>query len=166
VLVRPRTAEDVDECVRLLAAVHEQDGYPAYMGGSTFEEFLVTDDALATWVAVADSELVGHVALHRHTIPAAQTLASQALGRPIDELAVVARLLVGPEWRRSGAGQVLLDTATAEARRLGLAPMLDVCSLFTPAIAMYERHGWLRVGQVDLVFGDLEIAELVYVAPA
>lgn len=161
--VRPRTPSDVDECVRIAEAVHDQDGYPAYLATS-FKDFIVTDDALATWVAEHDGAVIGHAALHRHTIPDVLTIASDALGRPIDQLGVVARLFVDPERRQLGAGDALLEQATLEARSRGLWPILDVCSDFTAAITLYERRGWTRVGHVDLVFGDLALTELVFIA--
>jgi GNAT superfamily N-acetyltransferase len=164
VQIRLRTDGDVDACVRMAEVVHERDGYPAYVA-TGLRDFLVTSDALEVWVAEDDGQVIGHVALHGHTIPAVLDIASQAVGRPVSGLGVVARLLVDPEARQHGAGEALLEVATAKSWALGLWPILDVCSRFSAAIALYERQGWRRVGQVDLVFGDVELEELVYVAP-
>jgi GNAT superfamily N-acetyltransferase len=165
VLVRPRTEGDLDECVRVAGVVHELDGYPAYLA-TDIRTFLVSSDALAAWVAEHNGRVVGHVALHRHTLPAVMDIAGAALGLPADRMGVVARLLVDPVARHLGAGLRLLDTATAEARAHGLWPILDVCSHFLPAISLYERRGWTRAGSVDLTFGDVEIEEVVYLGPA
>jgi GNAT superfamily N-acetyltransferase len=164
VLVRPRNDDDLDECVRMAEVVHEQDGYPAYVA-TDLRAFLVTSDALAAWVAEHEGRVIGHVALHRRTLPAVLDAAGSALGLPVEKLGVVARLLVRAESRHLGAGLQLLQTASAEARARGLWPILDVCSRFAPAIALYEGCGWRRVGSVDLVFGEVEIEELVYVGP-
>jgi GNAT superfamily N-acetyltransferase len=164
VLVRPRTEDDFDECVRIGGVVWRRDGYPAYLG-TDMRTFLVTSDSLAAWVAEDDGRVIGHVALHRQTIPAVLDMAGRALARPVDRLGVVARLLVDPDARQRGAGKLLLEAATAEAWARGLWPVLDVCSRFGPAIALYERCGWVRAGSVDLVFGDVEIEELVYLGP-
>jgi GNAT superfamily N-acetyltransferase len=165
VLVRPRTDADLDECVRLAEVVHDRDGYPVYLA-TDLRTFLAAPDAVAAWVADDEGRLIGHVALHRQTIPAVMVIASAASDVATDQLGVVARLLVDPEVRHQGAGRLLLEAATGAARSRGLRPILDVCSRFGPAIALYERCGWINVGQVDLGFGDLKIEELVYLGPA
>jgi GNAT superfamily N-acetyltransferase len=164
VLVRPRHDDDLDECVRIAKIVHERDRYPAYLP-TGLREFLFGSDALAAWVAEDGGRVIGHVALHRRAIPAVLDLASDALALPVDRLGVVARLLVDPAARRRGAGESLLDVATGGAWARGLQPILDVTSHFASAIALYEGRGWRRVGQVDLVFGDTQITELVYLGP-
>ena len=160
-LVRRRTEDDLDQCIGLAAAVQARDGYPVHLD-TDLRSFLVTDDARATWVAEHDGHIAGHVALHRHTLPAVLAIASEALRRPVDQLGVVARLLVDPDGRQRGTGRALLEAATREARTLGLWPILDVCDRFGPAIALYERNGWVRGGQVSLRLDGREIVELVY----
>jgi GNAT superfamily N-acetyltransferase len=48
---------------------------------------------------------------------------ANALGRPADQLAVIARLFVSPRARGKGAGRLLLETATTEALSRGLWPV-------------------------------------------
>jgi GNAT superfamily N-acetyltransferase len=164
VLVRPRSDEDLDQCVRMAGAVHRQDGYPAFLD-TDFRTFLVAPDALAAWVAEDAGQVVGHVALHQLTIPAALAIASDALGQPVDRLAVVARLLVAPAARQRGVGGLLLDAATEEARARSRWPILDVCADFGPAVALYEARGWVRAGSVPLHLDGRDIEELVYLGP-
>ena len=64
--IRRRTNDDLVRAVDLAELVHELDGYPRYLPGD-LRSFLASEDALASWVAVEGSELVGHVALHRRT---------------------------------------------------------------------------------------------------
>lgn len=78
---------------------------------------------------------------------------------------MVARLFVAPTCRRAGAGGRLLQAATAAAEARGLAPILDVATHFMPAIALYEKHGWTRVGSVTVPFSDRDLHEFVYVGP-
>ncbi len=165
-IVRPRTPEDLDACVAVARAVHERDGYPPYLPDGDFTRLLVNDDALAVWVATADAEIVGHVALHRHSTPAAMTLATDALGCDESELAVVARLLVAPERRRQGIARQLLDTAVAHGRASGRIPILDVWTGLPDAIAMYDRLGWRRLGPVAFTPPERDpMQEIVFVAP-
>jgi GNAT superfamily N-acetyltransferase len=155
----------MDACVRLAEVVHERDGYPAYLA-TDLRTFLSAPDALAAWVAEAEGQIIGHVALHRRTIPAAMSIAADALTCPADQLGVVARLLVCPDVRRRGVGRALLEVATQEARTLGRWPVLDVSDQFEPAVALYQHSGWVRAGQVHLELDGQAIEELVYLGPA
>jgi GNAT superfamily N-acetyltransferase len=164
VLVRARSEEDLDQCVRVAEAVRQLDGYPVFLD-SDFRTFLVAPDALAAWVVEDAGRVIGHVALHQRTIPEALAIAGHALGRPVDQLGVVARLLVAPSARQRGVGRLLLDTATREARARSRWPILDVCADFGPAVALYEAQGWVRAGSVPLHLDGRYIEELVYLAP-
>ena len=155
----------MDACVRLAEVGHERDGYPAYLA-TDLRTFLSAPDALAAWVAEAEGQIIGHVALHGRTIPAAMSIAADALTCPADQLGVVARLLVCPDVRRRGVGRALLEVATQEARTLGRWPVLDVSDQFEPAVALYEHSGWVRAGQVHLELDGQAIEELVYLGPA
>ena len=165
-LVRPRTPADRAACLALLDVVHELDGYPPWLGPGLVP-FLESPDALAAWVAVGDGEVVGHVALHGSGPRAAIDRACDATGLPADRLAVVARLLVSPRYRRRGVGRSLLMAASAEATGRGLRPVLDVARQFTGAVALYESCGWTCAGPVTFDFGDGSTLEShVYVGPA
>lgn len=148
VVVRPRVVADLPACARIASDVHVLDGYPAYLPSRHFAKFLSSPDAIERWVAELDGEVVGHVALHRRTVEAAMVLAAAAFRVPEHELGVVARLLVSPDARRLGVGARLLDQAASEARARSLVPILDVAVMYAPAIALYERLGWERLGTV------------------
>ena len=165
-LVRPRTPADRAACLALLEVVHELDGYPPWLGPG-LGPFLESPDALAAWVAVADGEVVGHVALHASGPHAAIDRACQATGLPADRLGIVARLLVSPSYRRRGVGRSLLMAASAEAGRRGLRPVLDVARQFSGAVALYESCGWTCAGPVTFALDDGSTLEsYVYVGPA
>ncbi len=54
---------------------------------------------------------------------------------------------VAPELRRRGVADALLDAALREAEALSLAFItLEVRASNTAAIALYEKHGYVRVG--------------------
>jgi GNAT superfamily N-acetyltransferase len=164
--VRPRQERDLDDCEQIARLVQSVDGYPAYVPGNDLRRFLVSPDALAAWVAVARGDIVGHVALHRRSSEPVMNLASRALGVDAARLGVVARLLVTPSTRRSGAGRLLLETATAAARARSLVPILDVGTRHAAAIALYDAAGWTRLGTIEVEFrGGVSLEEFVYVAP-
>jgi GNAT superfamily N-acetyltransferase len=165
VVVRRRVDADITHCVAIAELVHERDGYPIYLP-TDLEQFIVSRDALAAWVAVDGASIVGHVALHPTSMPQVMTCARDFLGAGV-EIGVVARLFVAPSCRRRGVAQRLLATAAAEARARGLAPILDVVTTLVNAIALYDRAGWVCAGTVRLYLPDgSELDELVYVAPA
>ena len=93
-------------------------------------------------------------------------MASQALILPVDQLGVVARLMVSPDARREKIGRTLLNAASSEAIGRGLWPILDVVTTFEAAVHLYESCGWVRVGQVTFRFHDGgSVEEFVYLGP-
>lgn len=165
-VIRDREPSDRDALLRLVRVVHESDDYPARLPGD-LGAFVYDPGAAGAWVSATDEgAVVGHVALHRHSTPGVLDLASEALDRQADDLLVVARLLVHPDYRRRGVGAALLGHATAAARRSGARAILDVATHYAAAIALYERVGWLRIGTVTADIGlGAPLQEHVYVAP-
>jgi GNAT superfamily N-acetyltransferase len=109
--------------------------------------FVSAPEALASFVAVVDGQVVGPVCVSPSSSPAVLALATRAPGQPKEQLAVVARLLVSPRRRRLGIAQGLLVDALAEVSRHGRTPVLDVATHFHKAIALYEHCGWRKVGR-------------------
>jgi GNAT superfamily N-acetyltransferase len=148
----------------LAEAVRASDGYPPRS-----PDLFTGPEVLAAWVAVAEGVIVGHVGLHQTSAEAVMTLAGKATGRPVERLAIVARLLVAPTSRRQGLGRRLLSHAVNEAHHADRWPVLDVAREFAAAIALYEACGWTRVGGVAFQFHDgdaLRDAEsFVYLGP-
>jgi GNAT superfamily N-acetyltransferase len=163
--VRARTDADLPACEGLVAAVHDQDGYPLYFPGRNARTLLTRPDPLAALVAVKGDEVVGHVALHAgHETPMA-VLAALELQCEVDQLGVVARLFTATTHRREGIGRVLLNVCTNEAHARCLLPVLDVSLELRAAIALYESCGWTRLGTVNVELPDGRILpEYVYVA--
>ena len=166
VVIRPREAADLSGLVEIAEAVNRLDGYPPYFPDRDFVAFLVSDDALAAWVAEVDGRLGGHVALHGRSSKKVMEAAGTALSVPQDRLGVVARLLVAPDLRRAGIGRALLDTAAESCRARGLRPILDVGVALTKAVSLYDSAGWQRLGQVTVQFGGrFTFDEFIYAAP-
>jgi GNAT superfamily N-acetyltransferase len=145
--------------------VRRRDGYPPHLPDE-LRRFVAEPSAFAAWVAEIEGDVVGQVALHPRSSDEVMAFASDAIGEPADRLGVVARLFVAPSARGRGAGGALLSAATAEAVDRGLVPILDVGTHFAPAIALYEKHGWVRLGEVVLRFRDVDLHEFVYVNPS
>lgn len=164
--VRHRLDEDFAELERLAEVVHEVDGYPLYLP-TDLRGFLVSSEAHGAWVARRDGALIGHIALHPGSWEGVMELGRAATGLTDESLAVVARLLVAPSARRHGIGRVLLRTATTQAHRIGLRPILDVAVKYTSAIQLYEDEGWERVGSVQFPMPDGQtVEEYVYLGPS
>lgn len=165
-IVRPLQPADHARLATLARAVHRRDGYPPHLPEDDVPSYVVSEDALGAWVALDDRLVVGHVALHTAAFADGIDVAVAELGLERSDFGVVARLLVDPTVRRSGIGRRLLDRAVTECRRRGLVPILDVVDRFEPAIGLYERAGWRRLGSIELELPDgSELREHVYVAP-
>jgi GNAT superfamily N-acetyltransferase len=146
----------------LIRHVHATDGYPVILQDDV-QSFLITTNSLAAWVADDASLVKGHVSLHTVWSDAVAELACPALSCDRSDLGAVSRLFVAPDTRGTGVGRALLDTATHEARRRGLHPVLDVVTTYQPAIALYEHAGWTRLGTTTLEMPNGQpIAEHVY----
>jgi GNAT superfamily N-acetyltransferase len=166
VLIRERQEEDLAASTQLAHLVQDLDGYPPYLPGEQLSQFIQSSDAIAVWVADADGDLVGHVALHSRSSQAVMGRASGTVENPTERFGVVARLFVSPAARRTGVGRTLLQTAAAHAVGLGLRPMLDVATQFQPAITLYESCGWRRAVMVTVALPDgNSIDEFVFFAP-
>ena len=165
-LIRPRRDGDAAALEAIAYRTHELDGYPKYLPGD-LKSFIVDGGALGAWVASDGARVIGHVALHRSSVPEVMEMALSATGLSQEGIAVVARMLVDPTERRRGIGRALLEKTMEEAVRLGRRAVLDVVEDHRAAIALYDACGWTRVGQVYWELpGGLPLREFVYVAPA
>ena len=166
VVIRPRTDDDLDACEAMARAVHQLDGYPRYPPVPDFGRFLTSPDAFGAWVATDGGSVVGHVALHRRATDEVMALAASATGVRVEELGVVARLLVAPSARRSGVGRSLLDYTEQDARARGLLPVLDVVVEYRAAIRSTRTRGgsdWVLSSSSP--HDGTSFDEFVYLAP-
>jgi GNAT superfamily N-acetyltransferase len=168
-VIREKTDDDTAACLDLLTRVHARDGYPLHLAPGDLPAFFRSDHERAAWVAERDGEIVGHVALHCPPEDPTLTVAAEATGLPVGGLALLARLFVAPELRRTGLGRALVRHATARAPVWGRRAVLDVGRSLPAAVALYESEGWLRAGDLDLHLDDFDppiLLELrVYVSP-
>ncbi|MFJ3903800.1 GNAT family N-acetyltransferase [Streptomyces sp. NPDC090025] len=166
--VRPRTDDDLDTCVAILAGIHRTDGYPVNWPAQPVPWVRCgpVETALGAWVAELDGRIVGHVTLTRYREDDLAPLAwSEHSGAAPESAAMIGRLFVAPEARGHRAGVRLMAAATAEARRLGLRPVLDVADSGRAAIALYERLGWQRLSTSEEQWGPVRVTVHSYAAP-
>lgn len=164
VLVQPRTEAHLDACELIARTVQKLDGYPPHPPRG-LRRFVADPDALGSWVAEVHGKVVGHIAIHTTSSEPVMLLATEFTSIPVQGLSVVARLFVGPENRRQGVADALLAVAVDASHALGRRPVLDVASHFEPAVALYEKHGWIRAGEVVVPFRGRDLHEFVYVGP-
>lgn len=164
--VRYRTDRDLADCVRVLAEVHERDGYPVNWPDRP-GPWLTPPSLVAAWVVDLDGRIAGHAGLSRSGAgDAAPGLWSDRTGVGVDGTAVLSRLFVAPSARGRGLGASLVSEAVVEARRRGLHPVLDVVASDTAAAALYERLGWQFLATVEQRWGpDQRVAVRCYAAP-
>ncbi len=141
-IVRQRRDGDITALCELVREVHLLDGYPVVLQDNV-RDFVVTTNCLAAWVC--------------------ETVSS--LGESREILGSISRLFVAASVR-GGLGERLIAVAVNEARTRGLLPVLDVVTTYAPAIALYERLGWTRLGTISYPMSNGEfIDEHVYAAP-
>lgn len=149
--IRPRADGDLPRLVSLADSVRAVDRWPPHRTGST-RDFIASSDPLAALVAEDDREVVGHVAVHDRSAATVMALASDTLGVEGSGLGAVARLFVDPARRGRGFGMRLLEASVEATIATGRHPILDVWTELDGAIALYERAGWVRLGEVTFTF--------------
>jgi GNAT superfamily N-acetyltransferase len=164
--VRALRRADLAACLDMAQLVKSRDGYPP-RGPVDVGRFFAPPQELAAWVADVGSAVVGHIALHSTGADVTMTLGTRHTGKPPEQLALVARLLVGPAARHRGVGRALLAVAVADALGRGRQPILDVATHFDAAIGLYESCGWDRAGEVTIELSDEPSLQCyVYIGPA
>lgn len=139
-MVRERTDDDLPGCVVAMRTVQLAHGYPTAWPADP-GCWLSPAGLVAAWVAEAEGEIIGHVAV----VAAADDAVAAFTGTPPDRLVAVSRLFAVPAVRGRGTGAALLATVTAHAADAGRPLWLDVIDEGGPAIALYERLGWRLV---------------------
>jgi GNAT superfamily N-acetyltransferase len=149
--IRPITPADVPAVVRLVAAVLEEHGFAAQMGGVGGAGGVERDIGEAStrygasgagfWVAVAEDsgEVIGTVAVRPKE------------GRTCE----IKRLYLRADRRGAGLGQALYAHAEAFARRCGYERIwLDSSRRFARAHRLYERNGFVLLERIDNAWED------------
>jgi GNAT superfamily N-acetyltransferase len=132
--MRKARIDDAAGIAELLAQL----GYPAEEAAVRGRlERLERSEADATWVAVADGELIGLVGIH-----VAQVLAYDG------DAAKVSEIVVDDRYRRRGIGAQLMQVAEEEARRRGCVVLfLTTAERRKDAHAFYRRLGFEETGR-------------------
>lgn len=169
-LVRPRETRDLDACVRILAEVHERDGYPMNWPAEPADWLERPPFVLAARVAELEGRVVGHVALSRTESGDAAPIewSTRTGGDAETGAGVIGRLFVAPSARGHGLGALLLTEIVREARARSLHPVLDVAASDSAAVALYERLGWNHLSTVVQQWGptpDHRVPVRCYAAP-
>ena len=136
-VVRPLTADDLDQVIDLFVAVVDEGRWlgtePPLERDAQRERFsqsLEQPESSASLVAVAGDRVIGHVLVHLERYGVA------GLG-----------MMVDVAWRGRGVGGALVDAAIQSARDLGAHKLaLQVWPHNTVARRLYLRHGFVEEG--------------------
>lgn len=149
----------LDETVQVLLSVRNSDPtYPPQVdvnyGAELFAEWLLKGEVISRWVAVADGDVVGHVAIsapHDYMIRFLSQTSYRTL--PADALCEIVKLFVDPNFQRHGAGRLLLSHALHSAALLGRVPVLAVVSSSKSARRLYSQSALQEIGTFDGIHG-------------
>lgn len=163
--IRARVPGDIDGIVAVARRVAARDQYPIYDPPEGLAAFFTAPEMIASWVAVVDGDVVGHVALHDRATDAAMAVVA-ASGPPAPP-AYISRLLADPDMRGRGVGAALLDHARGRAVDMGHAPFLEALDVpgGAPALALYRARGWRELAQVTFDLTDDGYTDVVFAAP-
>lgn len=127
--------------------------------------WLTAGTQICAFVAELDGVICGHVAVTRPKEGVAARAWAAELGAAVGDLLCVSLLFVDPQAQGCGVGRRLLDVAQAEILDRGAAPALEVVSLNTRAISLYEAQGWRRIGSVGYSWLPEPERSFLYVGP-
>lgn len=158
--LRQRERSDIPRLHDIITAVHAETGYPVD-GPSCFEAFLdpPPDQLLHAITAVlvpadqdADGEqhpIAGHAMIMSPSAGVLNPASKVHLerGGTMENHAVLSRFFVNPAAQARGIGSKMLEEATAWAEREGRRLVLVVLEKDEGAIRLYDRAGWVRVGE-------------------
>ena len=129
VTLRPLTRQDIDQCLALERKLFAEEGP---WSAHAFRTELTSD---TYYLAAIDpsGELVGYAGL-------------AILGRPGEIETEVRTIAVNPRAQRGGIGTALLTALLTRADELAAPVFLEVRTDNAPALRLYERYGFERIG--------------------
>lgn len=149
VAIRRTTPADWSSLAQALVAVHAQDGYPVE-GVRDAESWVSLQDPVGQWTASVDGLPVGHVALSRGTNASEVVRLIRDLDdTPLDQISIVSRLFVHPDFRGDGLASQLMDEAEHLALNVSRLVVLEVLEKDQAARKLYESRGWHVVGKIE-----------------
>jgi ribosomal protein S18 acetylase RimI-like enzyme len=149
VRIRPRTDADVPECAALLREVYALDGYPVE-GVDDAVGWMYPAGMMSSWVAEESGRVLGHVAVcEPREGDAAVSMIVEKTGIAKSDVAVLARLFIGPAARGKGAGRMLARAAFDYAKENRFCVVFDVMEKDRSAIGMYESMGCVFLGSTS-----------------
>lgn len=161
VTIRPRTENDIAECVSTLHLVYDDNGYPIN-GVDNAYQFLTGGAIKHAWVAELDGQIIGHITVSEATTSDVSVVLWRQI-HPNDKgkLAVLGRLFVHPQGRGGGVAAGLINTALKHAKQTGERLILFSLIKDQAAIQLYEKLGWEQFGTTTFKYGNGEHMEAI-----
>lgn len=166
--IRERRLSDIEAAAAALVAVHSTNGYPVE-GVADPVAWLTSPSLWRAWIAERnDGQIVGHVSIsHPQESDAASLLWAASPEGKGDVIGVLGRLFVLSTERGQSVGERLVATAMTQAAKENIQLVLDVMAKDASAARLYERLGWVRIGEFDHDpgRGETPVQAFCYVAP-
>lgn len=185
-IIRPRCESDLKPLAVILCSVYAQTGYPVGLAGiEDAVQFIRmrNEKASVDNYVVVDDEVAGHMSIvtsltsYSITETIIYNLPSDMLGEKMPwtirngnyefDCLCLRTFFVDPEKRGRGYGKELMLDAMLKAKSVGKRLVLDVIVKDVAAIALYEKLGWLRVGETVYVEqgSGMRYSEWLYLSP-
>lgn len=158
-IFRKATMEDAGDIGKLYDNLcdylHDNENYCGWKKGvyPTFEDGLeaITDNNL--YVVTIDDKITGTVIL-RHTPEKGYRTVKWQKDISYDKIYVIYTLAVAPSYLNIGVATMILQSVEQLSRDEGMKALrLDVTEKNLPAINLYEKAGFMKIGKVDLGYG-------------
>lgn len=151
--------EHLDETIQVLLRVREANPtYPPPLdpdsGVAPFTEWLLKDETICKWVAVADGKVVGHVALsNAHEYILSFLASTEHKNLQADNLCEVTKLFVDPLAQGTGVARRLLLHALSSAVALSRIPTFAVVAGSEAAKKALDESPYEEAGAFNGIHG-------------
>lgn len=158
VTIRPRTDDDIQDCVSLLQSIQDTDGYPQGIGD--LKSFLTKDYIRHAWVAESNGSVLGHISIGQPEKDLAIDLWRE-LHSGDEAIAVLSRLFVASIHRKRRVSSSLVEVAVTSNAEKGIRLLLWVVVANEAAIRLYDRLGWVRFGSTTYTYEDGQTTDAI-----
>lgn len=148
--VKPLHPGDIDEIMAMVGeAIRQMESESIDQWNEDYptREVFLSDLSVGTLFGIEqDDKILGIITVNEEQSPEYEELSWEG---PNDNVAVIHRLVVHPQYQRQGLARILMDFAEDHAKKGGYDSIrLDAYSKNPRALRLYEQRGYKKIGKV------------------